>query len=107
MAEKAALLIRASSDKQDETNQVDEVDGHVNLKGYEVARRFSLHDVSASKGEQEPVLQEILQDVRDAVVNTHGTTAPRAARCCPPRRLPARAALTCQARSSPCSLPCS
>lgn len=33
-------------------------------RGYEVARTFKLHDVSASKGEHEPQLDELLEDIR-------------------------------------------
>ena len=61
--EQAATLIRGSSDKQDEQNQVTEVTQHAS--GYDVVRRFELHGVSASKQEHEAVLQAILSDIRD------------------------------------------
>ena len=64
-AERAVRWFRVSSDKQDERNQVKEVDGHCASRGYQVVdKTFRLHDVSASKGEQEPALQEVLADIR-------------------------------------------
>src|SRR5437016_3951382 len=64
MTEQAARWFRVSSDGQAEGNQVREVDGHITARGYEVARTFKLHDVSASKGEQEQALAEALEDIR-------------------------------------------
>jgi DNA invertase Pin-like site-specific DNA recombinase len=63
-AENAARLFRVSSNGQTEENQVPEVDAHCARHGYDVARTFQLHDVSASKGEQESTLEEILADIR-------------------------------------------
>jgi DNA invertase Pin-like site-specific DNA recombinase len=62
--ERAARWFRVSSDTQDEAHQVNEVDGHISARGYEVARTFKLHDVSASKSEHEPQLDELLGDIR-------------------------------------------
>jgi DNA invertase Pin-like site-specific DNA recombinase len=64
MGERAARWFRVSSDGQAEGNQVREVDGHIAGHGYEVARTFQLHDVSASKGEQEAALAEALGDIQ-------------------------------------------
>jgi DNA invertase Pin-like site-specific DNA recombinase len=64
MQERCARWFRASSDAQDESHQYREVDGHVAARGYDVARTFRLHDVSASKGEHEPQLEELLEDIR-------------------------------------------
>lgn len=63
--EQAATLIRVSSDAQDESNQLSDVDRHIKANGYTVARKFELHDVSASKGEQEATLKEIMADIQD------------------------------------------
>lgn len=62
-AERCARWFRVSSDGQDEQNQEREVDTHIEARGYEVERTFTLHDVSASKGEQEPALAEVVEDI--------------------------------------------
>ena len=63
--ELAVKFYRVSSDSQDEANQVAAVDKHFAARGYAEAREpFKLHDVSASKGEHEKELAEILADVK-------------------------------------------
>jgi DNA invertase Pin-like site-specific DNA recombinase len=63
--ELAVKFFRVSSDTQDEKNQVAAVDKHFEACGYVEAREpFKLHDVSASKGEHEAELAEILSDIR-------------------------------------------
>ena len=64
MSERAARWFRVSSDGQAEGNQVREVDGHITAHEYDAVRTFKLHDVSASKGEQEAALAEALDDIR-------------------------------------------
>ena len=63
MVEQAAQWFRVSTDKQDEKNQHDDVSRHITAHGYEVARTFTLHAVSAARGAQEPELAELLADV--------------------------------------------
>jgi DNA invertase Pin-like site-specific DNA recombinase len=63
MGERAARWFRVSSDGQDEENQVSEVDAHIAARGYEAARTFRLHDISASKGEQQAALDAALADI--------------------------------------------
>jgi DNA invertase Pin-like site-specific DNA recombinase len=63
MGERAARWFRVSTDKQDEKNQHDDVNHHIGSRGYEVARTFTLHAVSAAKGAQEPELAELLADI--------------------------------------------
>jgi DNA invertase Pin-like site-specific DNA recombinase len=65
MGERCARFFRVSTDTQDEDNQVADVDGHIAAHGYEVARTFRLHAFSASKGEQEPALAEVVADMTD------------------------------------------
>ena len=67
MAEKCARFRRVSSGGQDEDNQLPEIDGHIAERGYEVAGDFALHAKSASKGEQEQALEQILADIRAGV----------------------------------------
>ena len=64
MSERAARWFRVSSDGQSEDNQVSEVDKHCRERGYDVVKTFTLHDVSASKGEQQAALDEALEDIR-------------------------------------------
>jgi DNA invertase Pin-like site-specific DNA recombinase len=64
MSELGTRFFRVSSDGQDEANQVKDVDQHVADHGYQVARTFTFHDVSASKGEHEAELAEILADIK-------------------------------------------
>jgi DNA invertase Pin-like site-specific DNA recombinase len=64
MGERAARWFRVSSSSQDEQNQFSDVDRHCAGRGYEVVKTFRLHAVSASKGEQEPELAEVLADIR-------------------------------------------
>ena len=61
--ERCARFFRVSTDKQDEDNQTADVDGHIGARGYEVARTFRLHAFSASAGEQEPALAEVVADM--------------------------------------------
>jgi DNA invertase Pin-like site-specific DNA recombinase len=46
---KAALWLRVSDDQQDEANQAAALEQFCSRHGYEIARRFELHDVSAWK----------------------------------------------------------
>lgn len=62
--ERAARMFRVSTGEQDTANQEPEVDAHVSAHGYAVAKTFELSDVSASKGNQEPALAEILADIK-------------------------------------------
>jgi len=64
MTENAATLIRVSSDGQDEHNQSKDIGGHVKTHDYNVVKTFELHDVSASKGEQESTLKQIMADMQ-------------------------------------------
>src|SRR5580700_8727980 len=68
VAESAGILIRVSSDGQDELNQIPEIETHCFEKGYRINRRYELHDKSAYHGEHEPVLDEILDDIRNGVI---------------------------------------
>ena len=60
MATSVGILIRASSDKQDEANQVPELEHHCADNGYRINKRYEVHDRSAYKGEHEPWLDEVL-----------------------------------------------
>lgn len=62
--EPCATWARVSTGDQDEENQTAELDAHVASHGYDIQRKFVLHDVSASAGDQEPELAEVIADLR-------------------------------------------
>lgn len=61
---RAGKWLRVSSGGQDEANQEPDVDRHCDARGYHVAKTYTLHDKSASKGEQQEALDEVLDDLR-------------------------------------------
>jgi DNA invertase Pin-like site-specific DNA recombinase len=66
--DRAGLLVRVSSGGQDEANQVPDVERHAAAKGYREIKRYVLHDASASKGEQQATLDQILADARAGII---------------------------------------
>ncbi|HEY3953917.1 MAG TPA: recombinase family protein [Streptosporangiaceae bacterium] len=69
MGEYTGVWFRVSTGGQDEQNQVPDVGRHVEDKGYEVARTYTLHGKSASKGEQQKELDRMLADMRAGVIS--------------------------------------
>ena len=61
---RAGKWIRVSSGGQDEANQEPDIDKHCAGLGYDVVKTYTLHDKSASKGEQQAKLDEVLADMR-------------------------------------------
>ena len=61
---RAGKWLRVSSGGQDEANQEPDLDRHCDDRGYYVAKTYPLHDKSASKGEQQKALDEVLDDLR-------------------------------------------
>ena len=68
MAEQAGAWVRVSTGGQDEAQQVPSIESHCFAHGYTIARRYELNDKSASKGEQQATLDEMLNDVRDGKI---------------------------------------
>jgi DNA invertase Pin-like site-specific DNA recombinase len=64
VAESAGILLRVSSNGQDEQNQEPELETYCYEHGYRINRRYQLHDVSAYHGDQEQALADILDDIR-------------------------------------------
>lgn len=62
--ERAGILVRVSSDGQDEENQVPDTDRWCETHRYNVTQHYTLHDKSASKGKQQETLDKILDDMR-------------------------------------------
>lgn len=61
---RAGKWLRVSSGGQDEANQEPDLDRHCDDRGYHVAKTYTLHDKSASKGQQQKALDEVLDDIR-------------------------------------------
>src|SRR5580693_4566748 len=61
---RAAIWLRVSSGGQDEANQEPDCRRHCDTRGYYVAKVYTLHDKSASKGEQQAALDEVLDNLR-------------------------------------------
>jgi DNA invertase Pin-like site-specific DNA recombinase len=59
---RAAIWARVSTDKQDETNQVPELERFCAHHGHEITRRYLLNDVSASNGAHRDTLKAMLDD---------------------------------------------
>ena len=68
-SEPAGIFVRVSTGGQDEEQQVPEVEHHCAEHGYAIARRYELNDKSASKGEQQAKLDEMLADMRDGIIS--------------------------------------
>ena len=64
MATKAGIWIRVSSGKQDEQNQEPDVLRYCSERGYDITRRYEVHDRSAFRGEQDAELEKMLMDMR-------------------------------------------
>ena len=66
--DRAGLLVRVSSGGQDEASQIPDVERYADGKGYRVKQRYTLHDKSAYKGEQQETLDAIVADMRAGVI---------------------------------------
>ena len=64
----AGIWVRVSTGGQDEANQVPDIERHCVAHGYTIAERYELNDKSASKGQQEAKLDEMLDDMRDGTI---------------------------------------
>jgi DNA invertase Pin-like site-specific DNA recombinase len=64
----AGVWVRVSTAGQDEENQVPQVEQHCHTHGYRIARRYELNDKSASKGEQQDTLDQMLNDMREGTI---------------------------------------
>lgn len=62
-AEQAGRWLRVSTTGQSEDNQVPDIDAHIADKGYDPQATYELHGKSASKGEQESALQQVIADI--------------------------------------------
>lgn len=66
--EPAGIWLRVSSGGQDEVNQRPEVLKHCTARGYRIGQMYELNEKSASKGEQQAKLDEMLADMRDGTI---------------------------------------
>ena len=66
--EPAGIFVRVSTGGQEEAQQIPAVEGHCESHGYIIAKRYELNDKSASKGEQQAKLDEMLEDMRNGTI---------------------------------------
>jgi DNA invertase Pin-like site-specific DNA recombinase len=71
LGDRAGLFFRVSTGGQDEDNQVPETMQWVSDKGYEVAPgcTWTLHGKSATKGKQQPALDEVLKAFEEHIIS--------------------------------------
>jgi DNA invertase Pin-like site-specific DNA recombinase len=69
VATSAGILVRVSSDGQDEANQLPELDSYCYDRNYRINKRYNVHDRSAYHGEHEAWLDEALEDIRAGVIS--------------------------------------
>jgi DNA invertase Pin-like site-specific DNA recombinase len=67
VGESAARWLRVSTGDQDEANQVPDVDGWCRDHGYVVRKTCTLRGKSASKGQQDKALDDMIEDMRRGV----------------------------------------
>lgn len=67
---RAGRWIRVSSGGQDEANQEPDIDRHCASVGLNVVKTYTLHDRSASKGEQQSMLDEVIRDMQSNEIST-------------------------------------
>jgi DNA invertase Pin-like site-specific DNA recombinase len=61
---RVCLWVRVSTGSQDESSQLRELRAYAASMGYTIVKVIRLHDVSASKGEQEDAMNEVIADVQ-------------------------------------------
>lgn len=66
--EPVAIWLRVSSGKQDEANQLPEVLRNCASRSYRPVKFYVCHDKSASKGEHQQKLDEMIEDVRQGLI---------------------------------------
>lgn len=68
VGQSAGIWFRVSAGGQDETNQEPDILRHCAAQGYRIECRYELRDRSASKGEQQAKLDEMLADMREGTI---------------------------------------
>ena len=66
--EPAGIWVRVSSGGQDEANQVPALVEHCITRNYRPVKWYVLHDLSASKGEQQEKQDELVEDMRTSLI---------------------------------------
>jgi DNA invertase Pin-like site-specific DNA recombinase len=62
MNRRGAIFCRVSTDQQDETTQVHDIEQYCEHHGITIVKRYMLHDASAWKGEHRAALKQVLDD---------------------------------------------
>lgn len=68
MGDRAGIWLRVSTGQQDEENQAPDCLGWAASHDYEVARTYTLHGKSASKGEQQKYLDQVIEDMTRGII---------------------------------------
>jgi DNA invertase Pin-like site-specific DNA recombinase len=68
MGDYAGAWLRVSTGGQDEANQEPDVMGWITGHGYELRKTYRLHGKSATKGQQQHAIEEMLADIRAGVI---------------------------------------
>src|SRR5262249_14498233 len=66
--EPVAIWLRVSSGKQDEINQLPEILRYCLKRGYRPIKFYVCHDKSATKGEHQAKLDEMIEDARSGLM---------------------------------------
>jgi DNA invertase Pin-like site-specific DNA recombinase len=66
--EPVGIWVRVSAGGQDEANQLPDILRYCADRGYKIERRYELHGRSASKGQHQGKLDEMLEDMRRGAI---------------------------------------
>jgi len=65
---RAGAWIRVSTGGQDEANQVPDIEHYADAHHYQIRKRYVSHSKSASKGEQQAALDEVIRDMLSGMI---------------------------------------
>src|SRR5260370_59601 len=66
----AGAWVRVSSGGQDEANQIPDIERHCTEQGHRITKWYTLNDKSASKGEQQAMLDQVVADMKLGIITT-------------------------------------
>ena len=66
----AGAWVRVSSGGQDEANQIPDIERHCAEQGHRITKWYTLNDKSASKGEQQAMLDQVVADMKLGIITT-------------------------------------
>jgi DNA invertase Pin-like site-specific DNA recombinase len=69
MNDRAGRWVRVSGDTQSEADQLPDINGYCDDRGYTKAKPYEVHGKSAYKGAQDPYWREVVKDIQDGVID--------------------------------------